>query len=64
MSPATCNLYDGFDKPIPTLPANSPIATVPSALARNKGSPDMSFTAKIQPDDKLLLIENNKVGIT
>jgi hypothetical protein len=41
------------------LPANSPIATVPSAFARNNGRPEMSFTANIQPDDKLLFIENN-----
>ena len=44
---------------MPTFPANSPIATVPSALARNKGRPDISFTANIQPEDRLLFIENN-----
>ena len=32
---------------------------MPSALARNNGRPDISFTANIQPVDKLLFIENN-----
>jgi hypothetical protein len=32
---------------------------VPSALARNNGRPDISFTANIQPEDRLLFMENN-----
>lgn len=52
----TCNLYAGFERPIPTLPANSAIATVPSALARNNGRPEISPTLNIHPEDKLLFM--------
>ena len=38
---------------------NSPIAKDPLAKARKIGIPDISFTEKIVPEVKLLLIENN-----
>ena len=57
--PVTCNLYAGFDNPTPIFPANSAITTLPSALARSNGMPDMSPTLKIQPVDRLLFMPNN-----
>ena len=44
---------------MPIFPANSPIATVPSALALINGRPDISPTLKIHPVERLLLMPNN-----
>ena len=55
----TCNLYAGLDIPIPIFPANSPIATVPSALALINGIPEISPTLKIHPVERLLFMPNN-----
>ena len=52
-------MYRGCDKPIPTLPANSAIAIVASALALINGIPDISFTENIQPVFRIGDIENN-----
>ena len=57
--PLTWNLNVGKDNPTPTFPENSPMLKVPFALARIIGIPEISFTEKIVPEDKLLLIENN-----
>ena len=45
--------------PIPTLPENSAIPTVPSASILKDGIPDMSLTENIVPDVTALLTENN-----
>ena len=57
--PDTCNLNVGFERPIPTLPPYSPIATVKSAFVLNIGRPEISLIENIQPVDRLLLMENN-----
>jgi hypothetical protein len=57
--PTTCNLNTAFERPIPTLPPYSPIATFKSAFVLKIGSPEISLMENIQPVDKLLLMENN-----
>jgi hypothetical protein len=57
--PFTCNLYCGLVRPMPTLPLNSAIPTVPSAFILKLGIPEISDTLNIVPEDMLLLMENN-----
>jgi hypothetical protein len=45
--------------PIPMFPEYSANPIVPSALTLKDGMPDISDTAKIQPEDRLLLIESS-----
>lgn len=45
--------------PMPTLPLNSAMPTVPSALILKLGIPEISDTENIYPVDRLLLTENN-----
>ena len=57
--PFTCNLYWGLVRPMPTLPLNSAIPTVPSAFILKLGIPEISDTLNIVPEDILFVIENN-----
>ena len=59
ISPKTCNLNDGLERPTPTLPANSAMAIVASAFALINGIPEISLTEKIHPVFKTGVIENN-----
>ena len=60
-SPITSNLFVGLVVPIPilSLERNGANDIVPSASTFMLGVPLISFTANIEPDDKLFVTENN-----
>jgi hypothetical protein len=56
--PTTCNLDEGEDVPMPTLPENSARETVPSALTSMLGMPEISLTLKIVPVKSSVMLNN------